>query len=200
MTSGQHVSISRQAYIRLKDELATLRSWPSIEVPDDLMDTHENRKRYRARRTRIHQIEDLLADAIIEDDSAGRDIAEPGMLLTVRYDDTGAIDRFILGGHGACDTDNKIYPLRSSIGRALAGAVPGEHRLFSLPDGAETAVTLLSANAAATSVAKSHQSECDSLRRTGRQGRPRQRNSLDGVTQKRPQMSSHSRPHVYSSR
>jgi transcription elongation factor GreA len=168
MTNAQYVSMTHQAHTRLQNELAALRSWPSIEVPDDFMDTHENLKAYRARRTRIRQIEEALADAIVDKDGEG--IAEPGMFLTVRYDDTGGIDSFILGGHGAGDDDNKIYPLRSPIGRAIAGACPGEQRTFSLPDGTTVAVTLLNAQPATTSVSTEHRPQ---LKSPSRNGRPR---------------------------
>lgn len=72
------------------------------------------------------------------------DVARPGMVLTVRYADTGSTETFILGGYGAGDADNRIYPLRSPLGRAIAGARPGEHRTLRLPDGSPIALTLLS--------------------------------------------------------
>lgn len=143
MPIKKHISMTRQARIRLKKELVTLRGRPGIEVPDDYMDTGENRDDYRARRSRIGAIESLLTDAIVVDDSADDRIAAPDMAITVYYDDSGHIDTFVLGGYGAGDHDNKIYPLRSPIGRAVAGARPGEHRTCTLPGTAPIAVTVL---------------------------------------------------------
>ncbi|WP_082949167.1 GreA/GreB family elongation factor [Mycolicibacterium celeriflavum] len=161
MSSAQYVSMTRQAHTRLNNELAGLRSQPSIEVHDDFMDAAENRIGYRARRARIRQIEDLLAEVSVDAELPDDGIAEPGMICTVRYD-TGASETFLLGGHGAGDDDNKIYPLRSPLGRAVAGARPGEHRTSPLPGGATIAVTLLNAQPTATPASARGRSQSDS--------------------------------------
>jgi transcription elongation GreA/GreB family factor len=153
MTTAQRFSMPRQALIRLADELADLRRWPSVEVPDDFIDTAENRTGYRARRARIRHLEEVLAQADVDDELSDDGIAGPETVLTVRYDDSGSTETFILGGYGAGDVDNKIYPLRSPIGRAIAGARPGEHRTLCLPDGPPIAVTSLSAQPATSTVA-----------------------------------------------
>lgn len=73
-------------------------------------------------------------------------IAEPGMVLTIRYDATGETETFLLGRRGAPDgTDLTVYSLASPLGRAIAGAVPGEQRSYAIPDGPHLPVTLLSA-------------------------------------------------------
>lgn len=166
--------MSPEAYHRLKDELAALRAWPNIEVPDDFMDTHDTHKDYRARRARIRQIEDVLADAAIDEDAPAEAIAEPGMVLTVRYDNTRDTETFILGGLGAGDEDNKIYPLRSPIGRAIAGARAGEQRTFTLPDGTTVGMTLLKAEPATRSVSKRPRRRCTSRTQLHTQERKRQ--------------------------
>jgi transcription elongation factor GreA len=150
MPSAQHISMTRQAYTRLKDELAALRGRPSLEVPDDCMDTNEDRDDYRARRSRVGVIEKLLADSIVDDNSADDLTAAPGSVVTVHYD-SGATETFVLGGHGAGDEDNKVYPLRSPVGRAVAGSRPGQHRTFTLPGGPSLGVTLLKVEPAAQS-------------------------------------------------
>jgi transcription elongation factor GreA len=166
MTSAQYVSMTRQARIRLTYELAALRRWPSVEVPDDFIDTAENRGGYRARRARIRHIEEVLAQVSVDDELSDDGIAGPDMVLTVRYDDSGSTETFILGGHGAGDEDNKIYPPRSPIGRAIAGARPGEQRTLRLPDGPPIAVTLLSAQPAACTGATRYRGRGDSRRRS----------------------------------
>jgi transcription elongation GreA/GreB family factor len=150
--------MTRQAYSRLNAELAALRDRPSLEVPDDYMDTDEVRDDYRARRSRIGVIEKLLADAIVDDKSADDVMAAPGAVVTVRHDDTGDTETFVLGGHGAGDYDNTIYPLRSPIGRVVAGARPGQHRTTALPGGRRIAVTLLRVEPAAQSAMAKHRS------------------------------------------
>jgi transcription elongation GreA/GreB family factor len=164
MTSAHYVSMTRQARIRLTKELAALRRWPSVEVPDDYIDIAENRSGYRARRARIRHIEEVLAQVSVDDELSDDGIAGPDMVVTVRYEDSGSTETFILGGFGAGDVDNKIYPLRSPIGHAIAGAHPGEHRTVCLPEGPPIAVTLLSAQPAAATRAARCRGRGDSRR------------------------------------
>ena len=63
-------------------------------------------------------------------------VAEPGMVLTVRYDDTGEIETFLLGVRGVEDADIDVYSMQSPLGSAIAGARVGEQRTYSIPSGA----------------------------------------------------------------
>jgi len=138
--------MTHEAHARLQAELASLRSRPSVEVPDDFMDYDENLvAKYAARQERIRQIEDLLANALVGEDPPDDGVAEPGMVLTVRYDDTGEIETFLLGVRGAEDADIDVYSMQSPLGGAIAGARPGEQRTYSIPSGANLPVTLLKA-------------------------------------------------------
>ena len=67
------------------------------------------------------------------------------MVLTVRYDDTGEIETFLLGVRGAEDADIDVYSMQSPLGSAIAGARVGEQRTYSIPSGANLPVTLLKA-------------------------------------------------------
>ena len=146
MTTTQSVWMSRRAYIRLQAELAGLRSQPAIEVPDDFMDYDNNVvAAYRARQARIGQIHDMLANAIVGEDPPDDGVAEPGMVLTVRYDDTGDTETFLLGVRGVEDADIDVYSMQSPLGSAIAGARVGEQRTYSIPSGANLPVTLLKA-------------------------------------------------------
>jgi transcription elongation factor GreA len=146
MTSTESVWMTRQAHARLQAELAALRSRPSIEVPDDFMDYDDNLvATYAARQARIRQIQDLLTNAAVGVDPPDDGIAEPGMVLTVRYDDTGEIETFLLGVRGAEDADIDVYSMQSPLGSAIAGARPGEQRTYSIPSGTNLPVTLLKA-------------------------------------------------------
>lgn len=144
MTNTQGICLTRHQYGRLMNELTALRSRRSIEVPDDFMDYDANRiARYSARRTRIREIEDLLARAIVKD--TPENTAAPGMVLTIRYEDSGETETFLLGRYGAKDGNIKVYSTLSPLGRAIVGARPGERRTYSIPDGASPVVTLISA-------------------------------------------------------
>ncbi len=67
------------------------------------------------------------------------------MVLTVRYDDTGEIETFLLGVRGAEVAGIDVYSMQSPLGRTITGARPGEQRTYSVPSGADVAVTLLKA-------------------------------------------------------
>lgn len=145
MTTAERLWMTRQAQVRLREELAALRSRPRTEVPDDFMDNGESIAKHAARQIRIRQIEDLLRNAVVDEDPPDDGIAEPGMVLTVRYDDTGETEMFLLGVRGAEDAGIDVYTLQSPLGRAIAGARPGEQRTYSVPSGTDLPVTLLKA-------------------------------------------------------
>jgi transcription elongation GreA/GreB family factor len=138
--------MTRAAHTRLQNELAALRSRPNFEVPEDFMDYDDNLvANYTARQARIRQIQDLLTNAAVGEDPPDDGIAEPGMVLTVRYDDTGEIETFLLGVRGAEDADIDVYSTQSPLGSAIAGARTGDQRTYSIPSGANLPVTLLKA-------------------------------------------------------
>jgi transcription elongation GreA/GreB family factor len=138
--------MTRQAYARLRTELAALQSRPNIEVPDDFMDYDDNLfATYTARQARIRQIQDLLANAVVGEDPPDDGVAEAGMVLTVRYDDTGEIETFLLGVRGVEDADIDVYSMQSPLGSAIVGARSGEQRTYSIPSGSNVPVTLIKA-------------------------------------------------------
>jgi len=146
MTTAERLWMTREAHNRLQAELAALRSRPNIEVPDDLMDSGDNPvANYAARRARIRQIQDLLSNAVVGEDPPDDGVAEPGMVLTVRFDDTGETETFLLGVRGAEDADIDVYSTQSPLGRAIVGAHVGEQRTYSIPSGANLPVTVVKA-------------------------------------------------------
>ncbi|MDX1881419.1 GreA/GreB family elongation factor [Mycolicibacterium sp. 141076] len=146
MTSTERLWMTREAHTRLQAELTVLRSRPGIEVRGDVMDTDDNLvENYLARQARMRQIQDLLSNAVVGEDPPDDGIAEPGMVLTVRYDDTGDIETFLLGVRGAEDPDVDVYSMQSPLGSAVAGAHVGEQRTYSIPSGASVPITLLKA-------------------------------------------------------
>lgn len=72
-------------------------------------------------------------------------VAEPGMVLTIRYDASGETETFLLGRHGAEAVDLKVYSMASPLGRSIAGARPGERRIYAIPNDTGRLVTLLKA-------------------------------------------------------
>ena len=144
MPTTPRVWISPQAHERLHRELDTLRFLFSAGIADE--DTDENAAAVRrAWEVRIQQIHDLLINAVVGEDPPNDGIAEPGMVVTIRYDTTGDTNTFLLGVHGAEYADMAVYSIESPLGAAIAGARAGERRTYLLPTGAALAVTLLKA-------------------------------------------------------
>ncbi|GAA2791226.1 GreA/GreB family elongation factor [Mycolicibacterium pallens] len=143
MPTTPRVWISAQAHERLNQELGTLQFLFSAGVADD---ADENATAVRhAWATRIQQLHDLLIHAIVGEDPPNDGIAEPGMVVTVRYDATGDTDTFLLGVHSAEYADMAVYSIQSPLGAAIAGARAGQRRTYQLPNGPALAVTLLKA-------------------------------------------------------
>ncbi|MGW5052169.1 GreA/GreB family elongation factor [Actinokineospora sp. NPDC004072] len=119
------------AHDRLRAELAELLA----EVGED----------DGARIQRIRQIRDLLNTAVVGTEPADDGIAEPGMVLTVRYDDTGETETFLLGVREAEHGDLEVYSPDSPLGRALIGARRGDQRSYQVPSGSTVRITLVEA-------------------------------------------------------
>ena len=146
MTSTQRIWMTRRDYTRLHNELAALRSRRSIEVPDDFMDYDANLTAgYPARQARIREIQVLLTNAVVGEDAVVGRIAEPGMVLTIRYDATGETETFLLGRRFGEGADVTVYSTLSPLGHAIAGARPGDQRIYSIPGETGRLVTLLKA-------------------------------------------------------
>ncbi|EHB58379.1 GreA/GreB family elongation factor [Mycolicibacterium rhodesiae JS60] len=156
MIKAQRVWISPQAYERLQQELATLRRLSAAGVING--ETDENAAAVqRGWQTRIQQIHDLLVTAVVGEDPPDDGIAEPGMVVTIRYDDTGDIETFLLGVRGAEYGDLEVYSVQSPLGAAVAGARPGQRRDYQLPSGAALSVTVLKAVPYGMHTARGHQ-------------------------------------------
>jgi transcription elongation GreA/GreB family factor len=144
MTSINQVWISAQAHERLHQELATLRDLCSTAAEDG--ETGENATAIqRARQKRIQQIHDLLVNAVVGEDPPDDGVAEPGMVVTVRFDDTGETESFLLGLRGVEHGDTEVFSIESPLGAAVLGARVGERRAYRLPSVAELSVTVLTA-------------------------------------------------------
>jgi transcription elongation factor GreA len=143
LATAQRVWISPDAYDRLQRELGTLRELCAT-TGDGYTDENTTAIR-RARQRRIQQIHDLIINAVVGEDPPDDGIAEPGMVVTVRYNDTGEVESFLLGVRGAEDPGTEVYSIQSPLGAAILGARPGEDRTLRLPDGTELSVTMLAA-------------------------------------------------------
>jgi transcription elongation factor GreA len=144
MIEKHTVWLSPQAHEHLQHELATLRRLTTITTGDG--DTDENAAAVQAaRRSRIQQIHDLLMNAVVGEDPPNDGIAEPGMVVTVRYDDTGETETFLLGVRGAEYGDLDVYSVHSPLGAAIVGARPGQRCTYTTPNGTTLTVRMLGA-------------------------------------------------------
>ncbi|WP_328401858.1 MULTISPECIES: GreA/GreB family elongation factor [unclassified Nocardia] len=145
MTSTAGVWMTSQAHDRLQTELHELLTRGDIEPDEDSGEYARNQALHSARQARIRRIHHLLSNALIGRNPPDDGIAEPGMVLTVRYDDTRAVETFLLAVREAERTETEVYSVQSPLGRAITGARPGERRTYRGPSGATMAVTLLHA-------------------------------------------------------
>ena len=65
---------------------------------------------------RVQQIHDLLFNAVVGEDPPEDGIAEPGMILTIRYDDSADTETFLLGARSAEHSDIEFYSDNSPLG------------------------------------------------------------------------------------
>ncbi len=142
MTIAQPIWLTTQAHGRLMAELDLLNSLATGRRDGD--DANAVAIEH-ARRSRIQRIHDLLLHAVVGQDPPDDGVAEPGMVLTVRFADTGETETFLLGVGGVEYGDLEVYTVTSPLGAALVGARPGDQRDYQVPSGATMSVTLVTA-------------------------------------------------------
>jgi transcription elongation factor GreA len=149
--------LTQDAYNRLKqelDELIELRPViaAKINASREEGDLKENGGYHAAREEQAHQearirhLQELLRNAKVGEAPKNDGLAEPGKVLTVRYDGDDDTENFLLatreeGAEGGLD----VFSPDSPIGRALLGAREGETRSYELPNGSTQKVTLVKA-------------------------------------------------------
>ncbi len=148
--------LTQDAYDRLKhelDELIANRPVIAAEInarreEGDLKENggyHAAREEQGQQEARIRQLQELLRTAQVGTAPTSSDIASPGMVLKIRYDDedteTVLLGSREEGSHG----DLQVISPNSPLGAALMGARVGETREYQLPDGGNMSVSLVSA-------------------------------------------------------
>jgi transcription elongation GreA/GreB family factor len=142
MTTSVRPWLTPHAHSNLLQERADLMRAENASGSDD----PDSIVQKRHRQIRIHQIDGILREAVVGEDPPDDGIAEPGMVLTVQYDDINTVETFLLGSRDETEQDDiEVYSPDSPLGRALAGAKPGEQRIYRVPNGATVRVTLIDA-------------------------------------------------------
>jgi len=159
MTVGetQVTWLTQDAYNRLKQELDELIEnrqviAAKINASREEGDLKENGGYHAAREeqgqaeARIRHLQELLRSAKVGEAPANDGLAEPGKILTVRYEGDEEKENFLLATREeGAEGDLEVYSPDSPLGRALLGAKEGETREYELPNGTTQKVTLLKA-------------------------------------------------------
>lgn len=150
MTDNQHTEqaphtwLTADAFDRLRNELAELRRHHDDNA--DGLDGGERALNSSRAQSRIREIETLLHNAVVGEAPPDDGVAEPGMVLTVRFDDDAETETFLLGVRDGADAAGlDTYSPDSPLGKALSGAAQGDERTFTVPSGRTVRVHLLRA-------------------------------------------------------
>ncbi len=130
--SSEPVWLTPAALQRLRDELANLTD--GRDINDD-------------QRARVAELSTLIARA--EASSKPDDgLVEPGMRVTVTFDDDGSTSEFIFGSRTLLGLDDSldvaVYSPESPLGAAIAGKYVGDTVTVSAPAG-ERSLTIVQA-------------------------------------------------------
>ncbi|MGI8530645.1 MAG: GreA/GreB family elongation factor, partial [Geodermatophilaceae bacterium] len=88
---------------------------------------------------------DLLRSAQVGDAPADNGVVEPGMVVTIQYDDEET-ERFLLGSREiGATTELTVYSPDSAMGTAITGRGPGDSVTYTAPSGARISVTIVEA-------------------------------------------------------
>jgi transcription elongation factor GreA len=149
--------LTQEAFDRLSHELKQLvdnRPVIAKEINDrreegDLKENggyHAAREEQGKQESRILQLQTLLRTAKVGQAPPDDGIAEPGMVVTVRFDGDDEDETFLLGSREEADTAGvAVYSPQSPLGLALTGKREGESVEYATPNGKTMRVTLISA-------------------------------------------------------
>jgi len=159
MTDTQVVWLTQESYDRLKAELGGLianRPIIAAEINDrreegDLRENggyHAAREQQGQEEARIRQLQELLNSAKVGEAPKKSGVALPGSVVKVYYNgDESDTETFLIATRQEINGDGKleVYSPNSPVGSALLDAKVGETRTFSVPNGNQVKVTLVSA-------------------------------------------------------
>ncbi|WP_214403241.1 transcription elongation factor GreA [Pseudonocardia lacus] len=157
VTETQVTWLTQEAYGRLKgelDELIANRPVIAAEInarreEGDLKENggyHAAREEQGQQEARIRQLQELLRTAQVGTAPTSSDVAQPGMVLELRYDGDDDTETVLLGSREeGSRADLEVVSPNSPLGAALLGAHIGDTREYPLPNGGQMKVTLVSA-------------------------------------------------------
>ncbi len=135
----QRVWLTEETYDRARIELALLRM-------EQATGAHRGQADREQRAIRIRQLQELISTAAVGHEPPDDGVAEPGMVLTVRYEADDLTETFLMADREEYGSDDlPVYSPHSPLGTALTGARPGERREYPIPGGETMTVTLVNA-------------------------------------------------------
>jgi transcription elongation factor GreA len=149
--------LTQEAYDRLTNELEELKANRPVlakEINDrrEEGDLRENggyqaaREEQGKQEGRILQLQDMLRRAKVGEAPPDDGVAEPGMVVTVRYEGDEDTETFLLGSREEAETAGvAVYSPQSPIGKALNGRHEGDTVEYETPNGKTMKVELISA-------------------------------------------------------
>jgi transcription elongation factor GreA len=157
VTDAQVTWLTQEAYGRLKgelDELIANRPVIAAEInarreEGDLKENggyHAAREEQGQQEARIRQLQELLRTAHVGTAPTSSDVAQPGMVLKLRYDGDDDTETVLLGSREeGSRADLEVVSPNSPLGAALLGAHVGDTREYALPNGGSMKVSLVGA-------------------------------------------------------
>jgi transcription elongation factor GreA len=157
VTDTQVTWLTQEAYGRLKtelDELIANRPVIAAEInarreEGDLKENggyHAAREEQGQQEARIRQLQELLRTAQVGTAPASSDVAQPGMVLKLRYEGDDDTETVLLGSREeGSRADLEVVSPNSPLGSALLGAHVGDTREYPLPNGGSMKVSLVGA-------------------------------------------------------
>jgi transcription elongation factor GreA len=161
MSEPTQTWLTQDAYDLLNTELENLSGPGRVEITARIAaaraegDLKENGGYHAAKdeqgkmEARIRQLNQILREAKVgAPPSADAGVAGPGMVVTVRFADSGEEETFLIGSREeAAVTDVTVYSAQSPLGKALSGAKPGQTKTYAVPNGRQITLELLEVHA-----------------------------------------------------
>jgi transcription elongation factor GreA len=131
--------MTQDAHDRLNRELVSLLAQRDNGAGEDAGVTEQEQ-----RDRRIRQLRDLLGSAVVHE-PPDDGVAEPGMVITVRFEGEDETETFLMADReGAATAEGfEVCSPKSPLGRALTGAVPGEQREYLTPGGSTRVMLIM---------------------------------------------------------
>ena len=146
--ANQETRLSRDAYERLRKELADLEGRGRVDIARiierarELGDLSENADYHAAKEDqgrmegRIRQLQQILENAVVIDDTAASEgVVTTGSVVTLRYEGDEDTERYLIGSIEERREGLAVISPNSPLGQALLGKRPGDTVSYEAPSG-----------------------------------------------------------------